>query len=340
MQRALAVLVMVAAAFGAAALDQERPARAMAQAAARFLATLDEAQRAQVRFAFDDEERFNWHFIPRERKGLPLKAMTPPQRDAAFALLRTGLSTSGMTRAETIRSLENVLRAMENRAVRDPELYFFTIFGDPATETWGWRYEGHHLAQNWTIAGGRVVAASPAFLGANPAEVMEGPAKGTRALAAEGDLAWALLRSLTDDQRREVVIGPTAPNDIVTGNARKAAIEGNRGLRAGAMSADQRRMLRALIDAHASVQTAELAQARLASVDVGGFDEVRFAWMGATEQAPGAAHYYRIQGRAFLVEYDNTQNRANHQHIVWRNFQGDFGLDALGRHYEAVPHGR
>ena len=342
MRAKLAVLVAVVLALGVSAhlAEQARPEVAMARAASSLLGMLDAAQLAKAKFAFDSEERFNWHFIPRARKGLPLKEMNAAQREAAFALLKTGLSASGFTRAETIRSLENVLREAERSNSRDPEMYFVTIFGEPGSPTWAWRYEGHHLAQNWTIASGKAVATTPAFFGANPAEVMDGPQKGTRALREEGDLAWALFDGLAVHSREMAVIGPTAPNDIVTGNARKAAIQENAGLPYREMSAKEKGLLMTLIEAHAATQQPQLAADRLAKIKAAGLDAVHFAWMGATKRAPGAAHYYRIQGPTFLIEYDNTQNNANHQHIVWRDFKGDFGDDLLGLHYAADPHGR
>ncbi len=319
--------------------EQARPEAVMARAAGTFLGTLDAAQRAKVEFPFDSEERFNWHFIPRVRKGLPLAEMTPAQREAAVALLKTGLSASGFSRAETIRGLELVLRAMENRNSRDPEQYFFSIFGQPNGAAWGWRYEGHHLAQNWTVVAGKAVASTPAFLGASPAVVMDGPMKGTRALAVEADLGWAMLDGLQGHSREMAIVSGAVPADIVTGNSRKAAILENVGLSAREMSAREQGLLMSLIEAHASVQQPALAAARLAAIKAGGFDNVRFAWIGATKNTPGAAHYYRIQGPTFLIEYDNTQNNANHQHIVWRDFSGDFGDDLLAKHYAADPHG-
>jgi len=335
MAKRIAIVAVLIGALGAGArlADQTRPEVAMARAATALLKTLDAAQTARIRFAFDSEERFNWHFIPRVRKGLPLKEMTGPQRDAAFELLKTGLSAAGVSRAEAIRRLEPVLRAAENNNTRDPDLYFFTIFGNPGDATWAWRYEGHHAAQNWTIVTGKAVATSPAFFGANPAEVMDGPEKGTRALAPEADLAWALLDGLSDANRQKAVINATAPNDIITGNARKAAIQDNAGLAVSAMSTKERGLLLALIETHADNQQSALAGARLNAINAAGVDKIVFAWMGATKRAPGAGHYYRIQGPTFLIEYDNTQNNANHQHIVWRDFNGDFGDDVLARHY-------
>ena len=331
-----ALLIGLGVAAGVA--QQARPETAMSRAAKEFLAALDDAQRAKAVFAFDSEERFNWHYIPRERKGLPLKEMTEPQREKAFALLKTGLSASGFSRAEAIRSLELVLRAMEKRDSRDPEMYFVTIFGSPDAASWAWRYEGHHLAQNWTIARGKAVATSPAFFGANPAEVLDGPMKGTRALPLEADLGWALFDGLSSQSRTAAIAGDTAPNEIITANARRVTMLENTGLAAKAMSRAEQGLLMSLIEAHASTQTPALASERLAKIKAAGVENIRFSWIGATKRALGAAHYYRIQGPTFLIEYDNTQNKANHQHIVWRDFKGDFGDDVLAAHYAAVPH--
>jgi hypothetical protein len=319
--------------------SQTTPEQAMARAADALIASLDESQRGKLRWPFGSDERLNWHFIPRERQGLSLKDMNDRQRDAAFALLRTGLSQKGFGKAETIRSLETVLAAARGSIVRDPELYFFTIFGEPSGGTWAWRYEGHHLAQNWTVVGGRAVATTPAFFGANPAEVRAGPMTGTRALAAEADLAWSLLGSLSAEQRRDAVASDTAPRDIVTGAERKVSILENVGLSADRLTAAQQGVLLSLIEEHAAAQVPSLSAARLSRVRSGGLTSLRFAWMGATTRAAGAGYYYRIQGPAFLIEYDNTQNTANHQHIVWRDFNGDFGRDLLGEHYAADPHG-
>jgi hypothetical protein len=317
----------------------DRPEAAMLKAAKALIAALDETQAAKIRWPFDSDERFNWYFVPRERKGLPLKEMNEQQRAAAFALLRAGLGASGYTKAETIRSLENVLRAIEGRAIRDPELYYVTIFGEPSdTGSWGWRYEGHHISQHWTVVKGKAIATTPAFFGANPAEVRDGPMKGTRALAAEEDLARALLASLTDEQRRRAIVAEKAPNDILTSNSRKAAILENTGIPADALTGEQRAILIKLLEEYASTQPPALAEQRLSKVRAAGPASIRFAWMGSTTKAPGNGNYYRIQGPTFLIEYDNTQNEANHQHTVWRDFDGDFGVDLLADHYAHDPH--
>jgi hypothetical protein len=313
-------------------------ATSLAVQARAFLATLDEGQRSRAQLAFDAEERFNWHFVPRPRAGLPLKQMSEPQRRAALALLHAGLSDKGYSKAEAIRALEPILAELEHDPVRrDPELYYVTIFGEPNdTGTWGWRYEGHHISQNWTIVNGRSIASTPQFFGSNPAEVRTGPRKGARALAAEEDLARALLDSLTDEQRKTAIIASEAPADIQTSNSRKAAIQSDLGIAHAALSAEQRGLLLALIEEYAAAQPQVLARERLDRLRAAGLAGIKFGWMGGRSR--GEPHYYRVQGPTFLIEYDNTQNGANHVHSVWRDFQGDFGVDLLAEHYKNSAH--
>jgi hypothetical protein len=159
---------------------------------------------------------------------------------------------------------------------------------------------------------------------------------GTRPLAAEEDLGYELLRSLDPNQQKSAIIDVKAPNDILTTNTRQAAIQEDRGLAYGQMNAAQRALLVKLIDEHAGAQASPVARERLAAVRAGGIEKVKFAWMGSTEK--GLGHYYRIQGPLFLVEFDNTQNNANHIHQVWRDFKGDFGRDLLGEHYKSAGH--
>jgi hypothetical protein len=319
--------------------QRSRPESAMYDAAKAFLATLNAEQKGKVAYPFNSEERLNWFFTPVPRKGLPLKEMSASQQKAALDLLRAGLSEKGYSKAETIRKLEEVLRELEKDTVgrRDPEKYFFTVFGDPAAEgTWGWRYEGHHCSQNWTIVKGKALATSPQFFGSNPGEVRAGPMKGTRVLHAEEDLARALVKSLNDSQKAEAVVSATAPNDILTSNKREVGMLENNGLAYGKMNKEQQGLLLQLIEEYASAQHRAIARQRVERIRGEGLDNVKFAWMGDLEK--GKPHYYRIQGKSFLIEYDNVQNEANHVHCVWREFKGDWGMDLLAQHYRTSPH--
>jgi hypothetical protein len=231
-----------------------------------------------------------------------------------------------------------VLAEIEQDPVRrDPDLYHITIFGDPSSDgTWGWRFEGHHISLNWTLVGGRSIGSTPQFFGSNPAEVRRGPQKGTRALAAEEDLARALLASLSDVQRREAIVRDTAPPDIFSGNERKAERLDDSGVAFADLTADQRGLLLAIIEEYAAVQPKPIAEQRVTRLREAGLEHIRFAWMGGLSR--GEPHYYRLQGRTFLIEYDNTQNNANHIHAVWRDFDGDFGVDLLRQHYRNSAH--
>ena len=307
----------------------------MAETANRFLASLTPEQRAKATFAFEEDERQNWHFVPIERKGLALREMTTAQKHLATALLSAGLSQQGFVKAETIMSLEDVLRAIEHGTgpERDPEKYYVSVFGTPsAGGTWGYRVEGHHLSQNFTVAGGHV-AGAPSFFGANPAEVRDGPRKGLRVLAAEEDLGRAVIKSLDDAQRNVAIVDKQAYKDIITFDSRQAALKGQpSGLQASKMNAKQFDLLMALLEEYARNMPDQIAEAREEQIKKAGKD-IYFAWAGGVEK--GDPHYYRVQAASFLIEYDDTQNDANHIHSVWRDFNGDFGVDLLKLHYQA-----
>jgi hypothetical protein len=312
------------------------PADAMASAAKAFLASLSAEQRAKASFGMDDEHRVQWYFVPRARDGVSLKAISAAQRERALELLRAGLSAKGHSKALRIIELERVLAEIENDSVkRDHELYYVSIFGTPSPSgTWAWKFEGHHLSINVTVVKGAMFSSTPAFWGANPAEVPSGALKGRRALAAEEDLARRLVTSLDAKQRALAVFDDGAPADILTGAKAQVSPLERKGIAWKALSPVQAKLVREIIDEHISGMAPPLAQARSARVDKAGLADVHFAWAGGT--ARGQGHYYRIQGPTFLIEYDNTQNGANHVHTVWRDFDGDFGRDLLREHLRAA----
>lgn len=307
----------------------------MRVAADRLLAALPPAAREKAVRAFDDPDRVDWHYTPRSRNGIALKELDAKGREAVHALLKEGLSAAGYRKAVNIIELELVLRELETfgALMRDPERYHLTIYGAPSkTAAWGWRFEGHHLSLNFTLAGDHLVVDTPSFLGANPARVPSGPKAGLRVLAAEEDEARALLEALTDAQRRTAVFEARTFGEIVTGNAAKVDPLAPVGLATADMTQAQQAQLVKLVEVYARTFEPGLAEARLARVRDGGLDKIRFGWAGATER--GKPHYYRIQGPLFLIEYDSSQNNGNHVHTVWRDFNGDFGRDLLRDHYE------
>lgn len=311
----------------------------MASAASAWLASLDAGPRAKAGLEFAGSERENWHYVPKDRAGLPLAKMDETQRQLARALLASGLSQHGLLQADAVIALERVLRATENSAHRDETLYYFTVFGTPGTNAaWGWRVEGHHLSVNFTVVGGHV-SATPNFVGANPAEVRTGgPQAGQRALAAEEDQGRAFVLSLTADQRRQAIVSSAAPGDILTRSDRQAKSPGPAGLGFAGMTPDQQQKFKALLAVYANRLRSEVAEAELQKIADTGWERLSFAWAGSVQ--PGEGHYYRIQSPDFVIEYDNTQNRANHIHTVWRVFAGDFGRDLLREHYQQAHSAR
>ncbi|HEX5175766.1 MAG TPA: DUF3500 domain-containing protein [Chthoniobacteraceae bacterium] len=306
----------------------------MAQAANNYLNALTPEEKAKGVFDFKDGERTNWHFIPRARKGLPIKEMTQEQRLLAHALLASGLSHRGYGKAVSIMSLETVLAELEKGKgpARDPEMYFFSIFGKPGgTEPWGWRVEGHHLSLNFTANGATTdPALTPSFFGTNPGEVRNGPRTGTRILGAEEELGRQLVKSLNDEQRKSAIILPEAPKDIINVPGRNETKP--QGLAQSKMSPEQAIVLTKLIHEYLDRHRPDVAADEWAKIEKSGIGNVHFAWAGGVER--GQPHYYRVQGSTFVLEYDNTQNGANHVHSVWRDFANDFGADILKAHYD------
>lgn len=331
---AFAACLMIPSASGGHEISSPSVAERMAKAANAFLASLSSEQKQAVSFPFDDSERFDWHYVPRSRSGLPLKEMNDEQRRLAHRFLRAGLSQSGYLKAKTIIELEAVLREIEtwNWLGRDPEKYYFSFFGQPSTTgTWGWRVEGHHLSLNITVVSGHLLAAAPRFLGANPAEVKNGPLAGTRPLKKEEDLARELVRSLETELREKAVFSDRAYRDIVTGSDEQVSPMEPAGIAAAELPPRQMDLLVELINEYASTMSHDIARLRMEAIRANGLDRIHFGWAGGLK--PGQAHYYRIQGPSFLIEYDNVQNNANHIHTVWRDFNGDFGRDLLREHH-------
>jgi hypothetical protein len=324
--------ILVAMALGGLSpVSAHEVADAMAAAARDFLNSLEPGQQTKASFSFEDEERFNWHYIPLERRGLSIREMRPDQRVLAYGLLSTGLSHSGFLKATQIMSLERILWELENQAPkRDPEYYLVWVFGKPDSKgTWGWRFEGHHLSLNFTIVDGRLIAETPAFFAANPGEVKQGARKGLRVLAAEEDLARALVKSLNESQKAKAVIAAAAPEDILTKDLPKVDPFKAEGIGYADLEESQKQQLWKLIDAYLEKHHPVLAAEERKRVE-GESAAIRFAWSGGFEFGQG--HYYRIQGKTFVLEYCNVQNGAMHPHVSWRNYGEDFGRDLLREH--------
>ncbi len=312
----------------------------IADAANTFLDSLTPELSKKALFTFDNPNRVSWEFLPQTmigRKGVKLTDLNDRQKKLAYALLASSLSEGGYKKLSNIIDLERVLLELTGSDMRVPEYYSVAIFVTPSTDkNWGWRFEGHHISLNITVVDGDVIATAPRFLGSNPAEVPEGDRKGLRALGNEEDLGRKLLKSMDAKQLKQVIFQEVPFPEIVTNRATEVSPLKAVGLQASKMSDKQKALLRELIEAYAHTMPKELAKKRMTKIEEAGFNKIRFGWAGGSER--GDAHYYRVQGPSFLIEYDNVQNNANHAHTVWRDFDGDFGKDLLGEHYMNHSH--
>jgi len=313
----------------------------MSGLAVAFLQSLNADQLAQVQFKREDSSRYHWHFVPppqAKRDGLPLLAMSASQQEKCMALLKSFLSDQGYAKAKGIMSLEDVLKVLEpENDARIPGNYFVTIYGDPAKDkVWAWKFSGHHLALNYTVVDGKL-ACTPFFFGSNPDIVKEGPRKGEQILKDEEELGFRLVNGMDDDQLKTTMIAMTAYNDIQTYNAPFAPALKEEGITGSALRTDQLLILKQLIQTYLSSMVPWLAEARMKRILDEDLKNVRFAWAGG--RVAGEGHYYRVQGKSFLIEFDNTQNHANHIHSVWRDLKdGDYGIDLIKEHYRQTQH--
>ncbi|MHC5002169.1 MAG: DUF3500 domain-containing protein [Planctomycetota bacterium] len=329
---------------GTGRADQRAAIAGVRAAAVAFLEALDPALREQATFAMDHPERKRWSNLPAtmfKREGVSFGELSPEQRRLAHRLIRSPLSSQGYLKVTGIMRLDELLREYSQATMFGHDLYWIGIFGDPAgAEPWGWQLDGHPLALNFTIVGDRI-AVTPAFLGADPAEVPTGQYAGWHILGAEDQRGRDLLESLDEAQRAKAIIAAAAPRDVIAGPGRGDRLTEPEGLPASEMTAAQRELLLGLIEEYAHNLSHDLAHVQMKRIRDAGIDRLHFAWAG-TE--PGAPYYYRIHGPTVLIEFDNNRpagsssGPANHIHTVWRDAENDYGADLLRRHLLESPH--
>ncbi len=308
----------------------------MTAAAQDLLDSLDGALREQAVASFDIPDRRAWTYLPGPRPGLSLADMTQQQRDLALALLDSGCSVGGAQAARAVIELDMIRRQLSAPPGREPDptdhRYWVRILGEPGgSAPWAWRVNGHHLAVQITVVDD-AVAVTPQFFGAEPAMVESGPHQGLRILPDEEDLGRALLGLLSPAQRSVAVVSDAAPADILTRWDPVADAGGvPAGLSYGEMQDDQRAVLRRLVRQYLDRAPIDVAELAWRDAESAGLDTIEFSWAGSDR--PRRGHYYAVRGATFLLEYDNTQDNANHIHSVWRDLQHDWGDDLLAQHY-------
>jgi len=315
----------------------------LSAAANKVLNSLNENQRAKACFNFDNKERINWSYVPYVRPGLPIKEMSESQQKLIQDLLAVSLSPVGKNKVLGVMLLEEYLRVKEEgkgRFIRDPGLYYISFFGTPAANgTWGWRWEGHHCSQNFTIVDGKLMGATPSFIGSNPGKITDEKSvdNGFELLAFEDLRGRELARSLTPEQFKKALIKGETPKDVVSKNTPKLTPRSPQGISLKELSLEQKKILGQIIIEYVGRARPDFAIQEMKEISATSEDLIYFAWSGGLEVGQG--HYYCIQGPTFLFELDNTQNNANHVHTVWRDLKKDFGYDVLAEHLNTA-HGK
>lgn len=301
-----------------------------------FVNSLNEVQKQKAVFPFDKMNRYDWHYLPASmasRSGIAVKDLNKTQKLILDSLMQAYLSEEGYQRTKDIMGLEYFLKETEpSNSSRIPENYFVTVYGVPGKDRmWGWKFTGHHVSLNYTVVDNQL-AFAPFFFGAFPAVVGDGSKKGKQIIKDEEDLGFLLVNSFSEEQKSKAIFQLKAFADIVTTNAVKVNPLNPVGIYGRDMTHAQKTVLNKLIVAYLLSMPKAIAKIRMEKITSEDLNLVSFGWAGETKT--GKPHYFRVQGKSFLIEFDNTQNSANHIHTVWRDFNGDFGEDLLSEHYQ------
>ncbi len=297
----------------------------MRTAAQAFVAALDNEDRARALFPFHSPERLDWHYVPRERAGVPLRSLDERELRALRTLLRTVLSAEGERALDEIVALEDVLHERESTpdrpaTWRDAGAYSVAVFGDLASpDPWAWRFEGHHVVLHLTEIDGEL-AFTPQFFGTNPAR-HERDGRVVEPLAREQALGRELALALEGSLAERARVDAPAPGDVLLGPGRDERFAADEGVALAELPEGARSLVAQLLATYVG-RFEGPARARAAEL-VADPAAIRFLWVGSTR--PGAAHYYRLHSPRFSLEYQNSQNDANHVHTLWRERAGDFG---------------
>lgn len=308
-------------------------AAALAEAAEEFLSSLDADQRDAAQFDLTDAERQAWSNLPvgdYPREGARIGDMTEDQQAKAWALVAMSLSGRGMQRIDEILTMESLVQSLGWGSASLDD-YYFVVFDSPsASAPWGWQFDGHHLAMNFTVVGSEVTM-TPSLWGVEPSTWDEGEHAGLEPLSEEVERGLAWVNLLSADQRDEAAEGPPGDPDLQFGPQSNPLMWPSvQGLAVADMSDDQRNALTDLIGVYVGNLPVHQAENRMAEIEAS-LDDASVVWLGDTE--PGSAIYYRIHGSRVLIEFDHVMG-PNHIHSVYRDPANDYGDDWLSKHLE------
>ncbi|MDE0825224.1 MAG: DUF3500 domain-containing protein [Akkermansiaceae bacterium] len=309
--------------------DTDHSPKAMVAAAESFLKTLTPEQRKQAVLPMNDAERRIWTNVPPKANvgGLRLGDLNKEQLEASIAFLSTVMSTEGYLKSRNIMLADDLLLRSKEQAERRGGFgaanFWVVIFGTPSeTETWAVQLDGHHVANNITIAGEKM-AISPAFIGTQPHRFMLGD-KEIIPMQFETSLAFDFINSLDEKQRKEATTGKTRGR-MAAGAGKDGVKPKQKGLSCKSLTADQRKILLKLAYLWLDDMPKRAADDRLKEIDAQ-LDQTTFAWHGPYK--PGSDASYHLYGPGVIIEYNGQDlggDPLDHLHSIYRDPTNEYG---------------
>ncbi len=298
-----------------------------------WLGSLDSKQKELLAMGFEDEKRSHWHYVPQgERKGLAIRDMSAEQKKGMFDVLASVFSEKGMQKIRAVIAMEAILKEYEGNH-RDPEKFYFSLYGKPNKGLWGFSFEGHHLSINFTFKDDKMLSGTPLFFGANPAIILKNKStslqQGDRPFALPEDLALNLIKSMNAEQLLLAHDKKIQQKDLKEGGRKVARDYPAEGLSWSQMSVKQQAMLMELIyDTCTDNLQEKYALDLRTSIDEQK-DFLKFKYYGGL--ALDEPHHYQIIGESLIILFYNVQKGTqktpvNHIHLLWRDKQVDFGV--------------
>lgn len=305
---------------------EERTPEARAEAARKFIDTLDEGQKKRVSLQLDDPERRKWTNLPaaEDAGGLRLGNCEPQQVEAFCQMMATLLSEQGYAKMCNIMLADDqLIKGGRARPGLGTEYFAVVLFGEPsATKPWGFQLDGHHVGFNLAIEGEKLTM-SPSFIGTQP-EAFHLADKKVRPLAGEIDGAFALINSLDAELQKQAIVDPKRGN-LRSGPGTDGQVPEPLGVSCAGFTEAQQESLLKLIAQWVNDLPPDQAKLRMEQLREE-VDQMHFAWHGPTKLKSDVS--YAIQGPSLIIEYtcqDLGGNPPDHLHTMYRDPTNEYG---------------
>lgn len=329
----LVLLLACPQVMGQETTETQSRVNSVVQAANDLLAKLDDQQRQQLVFDFDDQkQRVNWSNLPQgivRRQGLRMGELTAEQRDAVMKIIEATMSERGYRQVVDNMHADEILRrgVAERGGRNQPDFgqaaYYVSFLGKPSlTQPWMWQFGGHHLAINATILGDQITLA-PSLTGGQPIRY-EWDGQEIVQMKRETQRAFQLVGALSAEQLAKAKLSDE-PANMIYGPGNEDAKPKQEGIPASELNPKQQDLLLKLIEDRIGILNPVHTQAEMKNIR-DHLDKTWFAWFGSTKAGEPAS--YRIQGPSVLIEFSPQElggDPTQHTHAMYRNPLNDYG---------------